>query len=390
MNSRVLIFGLVVIVLGATVFVGTGWAGTAPNTQPCGHQGHCLCVPNVRNYGYYPTQWRQWPTEVRRDMHFPKSLGRERIPTPPGDPTEPLPIERLRSRPIPGTGDLPIPDGILPPEGPFRPDLPLFPEPAIPGGIPPFVPSTTPGSPPGAGIPDLPSDSGNATPLEEPAEPAEPAMPAEPEASVLPQSSLDRREESPSQSTSNGRAALDAAEPARGAPLRQPDSWTRQPQPRFNAIPHQASIGHEEAVQPATHESDPELASQSERLVAATFTDGQTIADPPLMLDGFCPVTLSNLGQWRPGRREHMAVYLDRTFHMAGPEERRQFLADPSRFAPMFGGIDPVVVVDEQRWTPGSIQYSAVYKGRIYMFSSKANLERFQGDPHRYTFELDE
>lgn len=413
MKTRAVIHGLTATVLVAIVLTDEGRPGSAPHTQPCGHQGHCLCVPNVRNYGYYTTQWRRWPTEVRRDEHFPESLGRERIPTPPGDPTEPLPIQRVPSRPVPGVGDFPIPDDILPPEGPFQPGLPILPEPAIPGGIPPFIPSTTPRSLPATDVPGPPSKAENPFPFEEPAEPEDPGVlqgilpgsgipglpskpdgpapleqPAEPEA---PQGSL-HREPSPSPgiSTSQAESEAVAVEPDRRLPLRQPDAWTIDARRQFDALRHQRPIRRDGAVRSVAHVSTPERSPQPDEPGPATSVDRPSKPDSPPMLDGFCPVTLSGSGQWRQGRPEYVAVYQDQLFHMAGPEERKQFLAGPHRFAPMFGGIDPVLVVEQQRWTPGSTQFCATYKGRIYMLSSKANLERFQANPRRYAFELDE
>ena len=382
MKTRAVIYGLAAIALTAIVLTDEGRPGSAPHTQPCGHQGHCLCVPNVRNYGYYTTQWRRWPTEVRRDEHFPESLGRERIPTPPGDPTEPLPIERVPSRPVPGIDDFPVPDGILPPEGPFQPGLPILPEPAIPGGIPPFIPSTTPDSLPGTGIPGLPSTPDSPAPLEQPAEPETPAAP---------QGSLHGREQLPSAMVSTGQAESDAGavEPDRQLPLRQPEAWTTHARPQFDVLRHQTSLRCDGAVRPAAHVSAPERSPQPEEPGAATFAHRPSKPDSRLMLDGFCPVTLSDIGQWRQGQPEYMAVYQGQAVHMAGPEEREQFLASPHRFAPMFGGIDPVLVVEQQRWTPGSTQFCATYRGRIYMLSSKANLERFQENPRRYAFEPD-
>lgn len=389
MNTRVGIAGLVAIGLTLVVLRSDGWADGMPSPQARGYQGQC-CVPNVRNYGYYPTQWRRWATEARRDENFPQSIGREQVPTPPGAPTEPMRIERIPSRPIPGLGEFPIPDGILPPDGivppagPFQPEMPLIPqEPAIPGGIPPFVPSTIPGAELERGIRGLPTP-----------DPVEQSSVPEP-----PRGSSYRGEGLRSQASSLARVESNARPVAseRGVPLRQPESWMGNPQPRFDAI-HPMPVGDDRATQSAGHVSPAPTHAQtdvtrgpgSENLAAATFIDSQPADDLPRALEGFCPVTLGSQEQWRQGRREYMVAYQSQAFFMAGPEERRQFLANPHRFAPMFGGVDPVLVVDEQRWTPGTIQFSATYKGRIYMLSSETNLKRFHENPRRYAFELEE
>ncbi len=165
-----------------------------------------------------------------------------------------------------------------------------------------------------------------------------------------------------------------------------------QSHPRFDALRPSAPIEYGPPALQASHEA-PEANTAGGNSAGAArpaVHDGPAAAKAPLALDGFCPVTLSKEERWQQGRREFAAVYQDRTFHMAGPEEHRRFLANPHRFAPMFGGVDPVLVVDQQRWTPGSIQYSVTYKGRIYMLSSEANLKQFHADPRRYVFEIDE
>ena len=42
----------------------------------------CCCVPNVGEFGYFRTEWREWPGEIRRDKTFPRSIGMEAIPAP--------------------------------------------------------------------------------------------------------------------------------------------------------------------------------------------------------------------------------------------------------------------------------------------------------------------
>lgn len=390
MKTRVAIGGLVAIGLALFVLESEGWADGMPPSQAYGYQGQC-CVPNVRNYGYYPTQWRRWATEARRDENFPQSVGREQVPTPQGAPTEPMRIERIPSRPIPGLGELPLPadilppDGIAPPAGPFQPEMPLIPqEPAIPGGIPPFVPSTIPGGMPEKGIRGLPT----------PAPVERPAVPEPPRGS----SNRGERPGSPVSSQTPVESNVGPVASRRGVPLRQPEPWVADPQPRFETIGHSKSVGDDVAIRSAGHVSSATAhattkathKAAAEKSATATVIDNQAANDLPLALEGFCPVTLGSREEWRQGKREYMVAYRNQVFYTAGPEERRQFLANPHRFAPMFGGVDPVLVVDEQRWTPGTIQFSASYKGRIYMLSSETNLKRFHENPRRYAFELEE
>ncbi len=118
--------------------------------KACGLNSPCPVTPNT--FGYYETRWRQWPGQARPDQTFPQSLGRERLPTPPGEPTPTLPRAQPR---LPGNTPLPPSEpfegGILPPGG-IRIPGGAIPSPGIPGEPgrpqPPGGPSGLPGLPP--------------------------------------------------------------------------------------------------------------------------------------------------------------------------------------------------------------------------------------------------
>ena len=60
--------------------------------------------------------------------------------------------------------------------------------------------------------------------------------------------------------------------------------------------------------------------------------------NPPLGLDGFCPVSLSEKQQWVSGDSRWGVIHRGRTYLFAGPEEQRRFFADPDRYAPVAVG----------------------------------------------------
>ena len=53
------------------------------------HNG--CCPPNAKNFGYFDTQWREWPCEQRPESVFPAGVGSEVIPSPAGHVPLPLP-----------------------------------------------------------------------------------------------------------------------------------------------------------------------------------------------------------------------------------------------------------------------------------------------------------
>jgi thiol-disulfide isomerase/thioredoxin/YHS domain-containing protein len=108
--------------------------------------------------------------------------------------------------------------------------------------------------------------------------------------------------------------------------------------------------------------------------------------NPPVGLDGYCPVTLSERQQWVPGDRHWGAIHRDRTYLFAGPEEQRRFFTDPDRYAPAAAGNDVVLASEQGQAVPGMRQHG-VYFGnpsRVYLFTSEATLERFTKNPNLY------
>ncbi len=107
--------------------------------------------------------------------------------------------------------------------------------------------------------------------------------------------------------------------------------------------------------------------------------------NPPLALDGFCPVLLVEKHQWTPGDRQWGATHRGRTYLFAGPEEQRRFLADPDRYAPAASGNDLVVAVEEGREVAGLREHGVFFgNNRVYLFASEASLEKFSRNPHQY------
>ncbi len=101
-------------------------------------------------------------------------------------------------------------------------------------------------------------------------------------------------------------------------------------------------------------------------------------------LEGFCPVELREKQRWVAGRSEVRIAYQGQLFRFSSEAAKKQFAAAPDKYAPANGGNDPVLAMEENRGVSGSIQHSAVWHGRLYLFASSANLAAFREDPTRY------
>ena len=107
--------------------------------------------------------------------------------------------------------------------------------------------------------------------------------------------------------------------------------------------------------------------------------------NPPLGLEGYCPVSLVEQGKWIPGDRRWGWIHRGRTYLFAGPDEHRQFNTDPDRYAPVLGGNDVVRAVESGQMVPGYRRHGVFFGDRIYLFADEAALEKFSRDPNYYS-----
>lgn len=229
--------------------------------KACGLNSPCPVTPNT--FGYYETRWRQWPGQARPDQTFPQSLGRERLPTPPGEPTPELPRAQQR---LPGETPLPPSEpfegGILPPGG-IRIPGGAIPSPGIPGmpgepGLP-----QPPGGP--SGLPGLP-------PLNTPGPgPLPPGLPLDPQGRAAQPSGA------ANDPTAQNRAMPTPAGmqpgqhlPAAEAAIAVPETASRGPVPAVASPPAVGSLPTAEAA-PKTAPAHPIVGTMGQSLQAETF-----------------------------------------------------------------------------------------------------------------------
>jgi len=120
----------------------------------------------------------------------------------------------------------------------------------------------------------------------------------------------------------------------------------------------------------------------SDRAASGLPSDDATAALSEL--EGYCPVSLLEKEQWVPGDPQFAVQYQGKIYLLAGPSQRERFLANPHRYAPAGGGVDPVLAMEENRHIPGRTDYCVVYDGRLYLFSGPESLARFHQNPKKY------
>jgi len=180
--------------------------------------------------------------------------------------------------------------------------------------------------------------------------------------------------------------------PRPGSTPQHPGSpWSGQPGnpgPTSGGIPPQDSP--QTPSTPGPQQSSPQTPAVAARSAVGPQSSPSAPAvqippgNPPLGLDGYCPVRLREQETWVLGDRRWGAIHQGRTYLFSGPEEQRRFLANPLIYGPVNAGNDVVLTVDEGRTAVGHREHGVVFGNRVYLFSSEASLERFSKRPKYY------
>lgn len=170
-----------------------------------------------------------------------------------------------------------------------------------------------------------------------------------------------------------------AAGPARGGPVTAPHGG-----------PIAADRGSLRPEIPATQAATmpPAQVAPREALPAKPPVAQVPAGNPPLGLDGYCPVRLAEETRWVLGDARWGLIHRGRTYLFAGPEERDRFDADPDRYSPALSGNDAVVAIERGQMVPGRRQHGAWFEKQVFLFSSETNFQKFDADPYRYVSAL--
>jgi YHS domain-containing protein len=366
------------------------------------------CKQNTLTFGYNDTTWRPWPLQPRPEERNSLSVGGHVIPPPPPTIEPPLPHAETAppAKPPVGSGILPTfpsgstigplgsggaggisggslnvgPGGVITNPAPgidiFRPDTGLSPNISGGTGAPGFSPKDS--IPPGGILPDTPitpiTPPTTTPPAITPPTTTPPAITPPVKSSTTPAKDVpapkgpgpvpDIKPDSPS---AGGRSLSGRGEVATSATTR-----------RYN-MPIQADWNSALEPDMAGNPSPTKLRSASFEQVAAAKDNVQRG-----LLGGFCPVQLRENDRWVNGKPSVQASYQGHLYQFSSEAARKRFEAAPEKYAPVQGGNDVVIAMDENRTAPGSVNHSATWHGHLYLFSTSATLAAFQENPARY------
>ena len=170
-----------------------------------------------------------------------------------------------------------------------------------------------------------------------------------------------------------------AAPAASGRPLDPP----RQEPGTTTNVASVTPVGNA-PVKSAAAISAPSIDSPPTRGTGAPAASAASGQDPPIGLEGYCPVQLVEKGRWQKGNKDWGVIHRGRVYLFAGPEEQHRFLADPDRYAPVSSGNDVVLGLEVGHSVPGMREFVAQFNGHVYLFASEGTLKKFEANPPYY------
>ncbi len=173
--------------------------------------------------------------------------------------------------------------------------------------------------------------------------------------------------------------------PPSGAP-RQPSAMPRYSDAHDGKPGNPVTASPPAPVGPRNDDSGLAAGGVSRPYAASQRSTGQLPpGNPPLGLDGYCPVQLADRKEaWTSGDRRWGAIHRGRTYLFAGPDQQRRFLTDPDRYAPVLSGNDVVAAVERNRIVAGHRKHGLFFGDRIFLFADEPSLAQFSKNPDYY------
>lgn len=98
-------------------------------------------------------------------------------------------------------------------------------------------------------------------------------------------------------------------------------------------------------------------------------------------LKGFCPVVLRDQRDLVDASEEFSVVYNGKSYHFSSTQAMAQFLEEPAKYAPAASGCDVIHLALTGEELEGSLDHAVWYKGRLYLFTSVETMDTFVAAP---------
>ncbi len=107
----------------------------------------------------------------------------------------------------------------------------------------------------------------------------------------------------------------------------------------------------------------------------------------PLLLDGYCPVTMVEKATWEKGKPQFTAHYANSRYCCASQAAYDKFTSKPEIYALVSDGMDIVLLTEENKRVLGTRRYGVRYGELNFVFATQENREKFRKKPEHYESE---
>jgi len=151
------------------------------------------------------------------------------------------------------------------------------------------------------------------------------------------------------------------------------------------SLPSQAQISQEQISQSEINGA--ELALPAEVAAPATSAADMPIEQPELAMQGYCAVTVINEDKWVEGSPEFGVIHLGKLYMFTSEENMNKFLANPMPYTPVLNEIDVVRFFEERKIVPGKREWGLKdpIHNRMFFFADEAAMNHFYNEYERYT-----
>jgi YHS domain-containing protein/thioredoxin-related protein len=169
--------------------------------------------------------------------------------------------------------------------------------------------------------------------------------------------------------------------PRAGAPRsRNPVAQNRPaPDPRKHQFFEAPDSENQQPSKPQLANNDAESFFKTISQEGTTRGSKETASAPAF--GGLCVVSAVEDRELVNGASRYQISYRGHTLYFASVEKKEQFLASPGAFWPMLDGACAMTLLEDEKLVDGSLEFAAVFRKRIWLFSSQKAMDEFLSDP---------
>ena len=114
------------------------------------------------------------------------------------------------------------------------------------------------------------------------------------------------------------------------------------------------------------------------------LADAKQLAAQTKAMQGFCPVTILDTGEWKKGQTELKSTYDNRTYYFVDSESKEKFDQNPPKYVPALGGDCTICLVNVGKRIAGNVFHSVKHKGRLFLFPQDRTKKAFKENPEKF------